>query len=334
MPGQQDRAREILNVLFGITQRMTEGASLEETLGELAEAAAKAVEAESASVLLLDEERMALLARATYGLPPEETRDLSFRLGEGIAGWVAREGVALRLGDAQKDPRFKRIEGQRTEIVSICSVPLVTREGVIGVMTVTAPEADHFDEEDERVLTFLASSVVKDVENARLYRLAVTDSLTRAFNRQYLSERLPKEVERHRRYGDRVSVVLFDVDHFKRVNDVHGHAAGDAVLKAIAELAAALCRETDALVRYGGEEFLLLLPGTTKDGARQMAERLRKRVAHHVVQTESGAITVTLSAGVAELQPKEEARELLARADAALYLAKGRGRNRVEVAGP
>ncbi|RMG12035.1 MAG: GGDEF domain-containing protein [Deltaproteobacteria bacterium] len=333
MPGSQERAREILNVLFGITQRMAQGAQLEETLGELAEAAARAVEAESASVLLLDEERAALLARATYGLPPEEARDLSFRLGEGIAGWVAEQGVSLRLPDARRDPRFKHIEGQKTEIVSMCTVPLATREGAIGVITVTAPKPDHFDEEDERVLTFLAGSVVKDVENARLYRLAVTDSLTRAYNRQYLSERLPEEIERHRRYGDSISVVLFDVDHFKRVNDVHGHAAGDAVLVAIADLARELCRETDSVVRYGGEEFLLLLPKTGREGARQLADRLRRRVAHHVVTTEEGAITVTLSAGVAEVQPEEEAQSLLARADAALYLAKRRGRNRVEVAG-
>jgi diguanylate cyclase (GGDEF)-like protein len=327
------RDREVLAVLFEVTRRLNDGAGLEQVLGVIAEAAARLSGGESASVLLLDETRQSLLVRAHHGLTDAEIDRATFRVGEGLAGWVAAEGTALRLDDAMADPRFKRLEGQSRRIRGVCCVPLSGRDGTIGVMTVTASEAGAFSEEDEAILAFLAASVVKDVENARLYRLAVTDALTGVYNRQFLSERMPAEFERHKRYGDPLTIALVDADHFKAINDSRGHAVGDAVLRVLAQRCLEAVREVDVVVRYGGEEFLLILPRTDRVGGQEVAERLRQRVGSDPVPTSDGAVPVTVSVGVAELIPTDLVpKDLVARADAALYAAKSAGRDRVEVA--
>ena len=331
--GDQKPGPDVFSILFEITQRMARGVPLEEALTEIARAAAEISGGDGCSVMLLDEERTALLSRATFGIPDEEAHLVRFRLGEGIAGWVATHDEPARVGDTASDDRFKALEGQTTRIRSICCVPLSTRDGVIGVITVHSAKKQAYTDEHERLLRFLAASIVKDVENARLYRLAVTDPLTRVYNRQWLFERLPAEVERHRRYGDPLALVMFDVDHFKKVNDTFGHQVGDDALKALAMAALEVVREVDGVVRYGGEEFLVVSPKTDAAGAAVVAERLRERVESVRIPAGDATVKITISLGVAELGPSDrEAADLIARVDAALFEAKNAGRNRVVVA--
>ena len=171
--------------------------------------------------------------------------------------------------------------------------------------------------------------------NAAIQVLSVTDALTKCFNRTYLNQRLPEEIKRSHRYGRPLSVVICDIDHFKKVNDTWGHPAGDAVL---VEFGRALREDVrcdlDWVVRFGGEEFLLILPETDLSGALRMAERIRAAIAAAPVQLERVAIPVTASFGAAELEgespdPHQAAEELLRRADQALYAAKAAGRNRI-----
>ncbi len=333
MADPRGRDNEVLATLFEVTRHLNEGSDLETVLAVIAEAACGLSDADSASVLLLDERREKLLCRASHGLTQHEIDSATFLVGEGLAGWVAEDGGALRLEDASCDSRFKPLPGQDRPIKGLCCVPLTGKEGVIGVMTVTSTRVGSFDESDEGVLSFLAASVVKDVENARLYRLAVTDSLTGVYNRQYLSERLPLEFERHRRYGDPLTIALVDADHFKAINDQHGHPVGDAVLSLLARRCLETVREVDIVVRYGGEEFMLILPQTGREGGREMAERLRERVAAGPMASDDVKVKITVSIGVAEMEPSDsEPRDLIARSDAALYAAKRAGRNRIEVA--
>ncbi len=333
MADPSGKDREVLSTLFEVTRHLNEGADLEAVLAVIAQAACRLVSADSASVLLLDERRESLLCRASHGLERHEVDCATFRVGEGLAGWSAAKSSTLRLPDASSDPRFKRLPGQDRSIRGFCCVPLTGREGTIGVMTVTSERAEAFDENDESILAFLAASVVKDVENARLYRLAVTDSLTGVYNRQYLSEQFPVEFERHRRYGDPLTVAIVDADHFKSINDRFGHTVGDSALRLLAHRCLETVREIDLVVRYGGEEFMLIFPQTNIAGGSEVAERLRERVAGEPLVSNDVRVHLTVSVGVAEMGPSDaEPKALIARADAALYAAKRAGRNRIEVA--
>jgi two-component system, cell cycle response regulator len=165
--------------------------------------------------------------------------------------------------------------------------------------------------------------------NDRLELLATTDTLTGAYSRRKFNELVSGEVERARRYGHSLSLFILDIDHFKLVNDTHGHDAGDIVLRELADIIRAETRSADALARWGGEEFVVLAPGVGDRGCAELAERVRTAVAAHAF---SGVGRVTASLGVAEYARGDTPDMLFARADRALYDAKEGGRDRVEVA--
>jgi diguanylate cyclase (GGDEF)-like protein len=177
---------------------------------------------------------------------------------------------------------------------------------------------------------------------ARIEVLLVTDPLLPLYNRRFLNDQLEKEVARAHRHHRQLSVVIADIDHFKRVNDVYGHLAGDEVLQAFTELLKSQLRVSDWAARYGGEEFVVILPETDVAGAYALAEDIRERCALEPLLTSVGAIPVTSSFGVASLGALDtgpgaegaSSERLLRAADAALYRSKEGGRNRVEVAGP
>jgi diguanylate cyclase (GGDEF)-like protein len=182
------------------------------------------------------------------------------------------------------------------------------------------------------VATYVAAGDAAGRHLEELARLARKDPLTGLPNRRALDEELARAVARAARAGTPLSAVALDVDHFKRVNDLHGHGAGDAVLAAVAARAAAALRAGDLVARTGGEEFVVLLPGANLARAAEAAERIRAAVADEAVVVGGIALSVTVSLGCAELLPGDEGgRSLLARADARLYGAKSSGRNRVSV---
>lgn len=165
----------------------------------------------------------------------------------------------------------------------------------------------------------------------QLYEASVTDALTGAHNREHLDTQLRAELSYSRRHKTDVSLVLFDVDHFKKVNDTYGHPAGDAVLIEIAGAVRKMIRNEDLFARYGGEEFALILRGIDAEGARSVAERMRESVAALEIATERGPIRVTVSAGTASFASLEDKtpESLIGTADRRLYAAKRGGRNRV-----
>ena len=169
-------------------------------------------------------------------------------------------------------------------------------------------------------------------EQAVLLRdLAVVDDLTRLYNRRFLDSRLDYELQRYHRYGAPLSLVLLDVDHFKSVNDEHGHLIGDVVLQHLAQLGLSAIRRVDLFARFGGEEFALLLPSTDVEGARLTAERLRQTIGSRPALTDIGPVPITISAGVATARAgwTGDAEHFIRCADQALYRAKAEGRNRV-----
>jgi diguanylate cyclase (GGDEF)-like protein/PAS domain S-box-containing protein len=167
----------------------------------------------------------------------------------------------------------------------------------------------------------------KQLEND-LEKLATTDRLTQAFNRTKFQEVIERELERAKRYFHPFSVVMFDIDHFKRVNDTYGHAIGDSVLQILTKIVKENLREIDYLVRWGGEEFIFITPETDVEKAIVLAERIRKAIETYKFDQ---AGTITVSFGVAEYKPDDTEDTLIKRADDAMYVAKKKGRNRVEV---
>ncbi len=174
---------------------------------------------------------------------------------------------------------------------------------------------------------------VQQEELDRLQSAVGVDFLTEIPNRRALDDRMEEMMSRAERYGNTFSLIVFDIDHFKAINDAHGHPGGDRILRAIAHLLNDHKRSSDFLARYGGEEFVLLLPETTLDSAQRLAEKTRERMAASNFRFQNEKVRVTLSAGVGELHPgRDTAKALFERVDAALYQAKEEGRNRVKVA--
>ena len=166
---------------------------------------------------------------------------------------------------------------------------------------------------------------------ARLNELAVRDGLTGAYNRRYLMDAVSSEINRAQRAGSRFSVAIVDIDHFKAINDRHGHQAGDAALKRVVAVMRTSLREADSFGRWGGEEFLMLLPDTPAAGAAVTAERVRRCLSSITLPEIAADLHVTASIGIAEWRPDESLNRVIARADQALYRAKGAGRDAVEI---
>lgn len=166
-----------------------------------------------------------------------------------------------------------------------------------------------------------------------VHAMAITDELTHAFNRRHFMNLAAQELGRAKRYQHPLSIIIFDIDNFKDVNDNYGHLCGDAVLREISSTCRTILRQCDVLARFGGEEFILLLPETSESNALKVANRLCQLVAIHVVEYKNAQIRVTISAGVTTFKPTTDTLDdLLNRADQALYLAKRLGKNRLEVA--
>jgi diguanylate cyclase (GGDEF)-like protein len=304
-------------------------------LARISELICEMIGAQSCSVMLLDAARGRLLAKAAYGLRTERVHTLSFAVGEGIAGWVVREKEPALIVDADSDPRFVRLPDQLTPIASMVCVPLLARGEAIGVVSATAPEPNAFDEHDLEMLRFIAATIALDVENVRLHRVAVTDVLTGAYNREFMAQRLPIEIETALSHEQPLSVAMVDVDHFKDINDRYGHDAGDEVLAEIARRLRSAIRGGDVLIRYGGEEFVVLLPRADAGKAWEVGERMRARVAVKTIEVGGIDHMIRISVGIAQMRggkTGESPNELVRRADAAMYQAKKAGRNRVEVA--
>jgi diguanylate cyclase (GGDEF)-like protein len=193
---------------------------------------------------------------------------------------------------------------------------------------------DDFSDEDRMTAVSLASHAVVALDNARLHRIverqALMDGLTGLANRRQCEESLADELARVERFGGSLAIVVADLDWFKDVNDRHGHPAGDSLLREFASLLQENLRDVDLAGRWGGEEFLLILPGTELAGGAQVAERIRAALADRMVLVDRAPIPVTASFGVAAVPPARTASELFAAADAALYEAKRAGKNRVE----
>lgn len=217
-------------------------------------------------------------------------------------------------------------------------LPLSAGGESFGCLALLTQKGVRLAKDQVQTLNAAVNHLALALRNALLYRqvksMADHDGLTRIANRRRFEERLEEEAQRHGRYELPLSLILLDLDHFKNINDTYGHQTGDAVLRGMAGLLLESLRSSDLPARYGGEEFAVILPHTSREQAVFLAERIRQRVSQRNFSETKDPVRLTVSAGVAALEPGARGQDLVSLADQALYLAKNGGRNRVVVAGP
>lgn len=268
---------------------------------------------------------------ASFGFP-ERAGSLRFPLSH---PWLA---AVLASGEPRTFTGEELPDGLQAEL-ALCA-PIAYQERNLGVLVVFDKEAaaglEPFDPEaDVPMLANMASLAATAIENARLYELATVDGLTRLFIRRHFEQRLLEELRRAERYDTQASLLIMDIDHFKRFNDTYGHQTGDEVLKLVARTIRASIRDVDVPGRFGGEELLVLMPETEPAGALIMAERVREAIAAVPLPGPAGEVLhVMVSVGVATFPVHaRDAEALIEAADRALYQSKAQGRNRTTLAG-
>ena len=297
------------------------------------------VGAEQGSLMILDEKDMALAVKAIKGIDKAVLEDLRVRIGEGISGGVAESGSPLIVNDIEESsvPRKNR---SRYKTKSFASIPLKINSKTIGVLNVSDKiTGEVFSAEDRDLLISFASYASIALDRGAYYKMSeefksisITDHLTGLLNRRYLQDRLLEEMERAKRHKEPLTIFMIDIDNFKSFNDRYGHPAGDQILKNMAQAIQEEIRIIDVLVRYGGEEFTVILPATSKTASKTLAERIRKGiedVPYWGAKIPAGE-RLTISLGIATFPDDADSMEaLIERADTALYMAKTRGKNRV-----
>lgn len=257
---------------------------------------------------------------------------------EGIAesyGWDRRNADSLDEKLVNRN-LLQQSEEEGDINLDFIHIPLNVRKKIEGVLALAAPANAVFKRDASSLLQLVQAEATVVLDNARLYEdaklLAITDGLTKIYNHRFFQELFEKEFKRADRYHSGFSLIMLDIDHFKRVNDTHGHLCGDEILKELASLVKGCLRTIDTAARYGGEEFAILLPETTLREAELTAERIRNGVEQHQFMSPDGqGLHITVSQGVTSY-PASDAfsrHDVVAKADSALYRAKGAGRNRV-----
>lgn len=314
-----------------IGKALTSSLDLKEVLAIVMEKISELFQPKNWSLLLLDDESGDLRFEIVVGPGSEKIRDLRLKLGEGVAGWVAREKQPLLVADVSKDERFskKADEVSSFKTQSIICVPLVTRGKCLGAIELlNKVEEGSFVEDDLLVLTTLADYTAIAIENAiffnRVQELTITDDLTKLYNSRFLHSRLGYEVERAKRFKNPISMIFLDLDSFKEVNDSFGHLCGSRLLTEVAQLIIGIIRNVDMACRYGGDEFIILMPETRKENAVLVAEKIRVAIKDAVFLKDDGInIRLTGSFGVASFPEDAFDKDSLIRmADNAMYRVK------------
>lgn len=290
------------------------------------------------AVLMLKEEPEALKVAAAKGFRAAEMLHKTFKPDKSIIGWVIKNSKPLLFSDFQGDKREAPVfPWISLPIRSLICLPLCIKDNTIGVFLIASKKENFFSAYETKIFEVIAAHTATQIQNAMMYqqmeKMATTDGLTGLFNHRHFQETLSRELERAERYNERVSLLLVDIDHFKKVNDTYGHPAGDKILKGVAQILVSSIRGVDAAARYGGEEFAVILVNTDGKGALETAERIRRIIENNKFNTGTASIKITSSLGIAVFPGDTGVddgaqRLLISRADNALYLAKKEGRNK------
>lgn len=325
--------------LISVTSDISSILDLDELLNRIMDKAIELVGAERGVLFLYPEEDTAdriLEIKTTRELTAEEIEEDIFSAIRGIIKKVEGEKSPVIIEDAAADVTLRDDAGViRHGLKSILCVPILLRNTLMGVIYLdNCMVSGLFTKDDLDIVEMVAKQAGISLENAMLYKKAITDRLTGLYNHSFFEESLRKSVNIAVRYNKKLSLLMIDLDNFKKINDEYGHRAGDLLLMSTADLIMKHIRASDIPARYGGEEFAVILPETDIAGAERAADKIRLLVENNNIAYEFGGKTVnlkiTVSIGVAEWRKKEEKTSLIDNADAALYKAKSLGKNRVE----
>jgi diguanylate cyclase (GGDEF)-like protein len=317
-----------LSTLYEVGKAISSILDFQQLQNLILETVARVMRAEKGSLMLLDETERVLTIGVAVGLTDEVTREAKVGLGEPIAGWVIESGNPLFVQDVETDHTFLALKKKNVIRGTLMSVPLKAKDKLLGVLNVSKSIPHSFTDNDFELFKNLANQAAIAIENARLYRYAVTDEMTKLYNHRYFQQRLDEELQRADRYESQVSLIILDVDHFKKFNDTYGHPEGDRVLKTVSRLIEKNIREVDIPARYGGEEFVVICPEKDGEGAMTPANRIRTAIEGFDFRINGQHVPITVSLGVAHYPSQAQSKtELVSLADTALYFSKGNGRN-------
>ena len=325
-----------LLVFHRLTRSLTSSFNLDTILRTILEHMEHTVEAELWTLLMLEEGGDGLYYALAAGEQQQALQGLRVRMGEGVAGWVAEHGETLIVPEASQDPRLQEQNSARPQIVrSVIALPLRGRKGTQGVIEIYNPRTEQMTDYAIAFLHILADHAAIAMENAqdvaKIQQLTITDDTTGLYNVRHLYDVLNRTLNEDLASGKPLSLFFLDLDHFKRVNDEHGHLTGSELLARIGQALQQLSRKQDSCFRYGGDEFVVLLPETSKADAAHQAQHLLQMLMKTRFSLRHGPeLMVSASVGLATA-PDDGAdmHSIIGRADARMYEVKNSGRGRV-----
>ena len=327
----EQKRRAQLEAINAIARQTTAVLDREELLRKVCSLLLHSFDIDHVALTLIENDKLIVAAhegKLTPAMPVGEAMGIN----EGISGRALESGRAVVVQDVAADAGY--LPGFAETRSEMC-LPLITFGKKLGVMCLESAQAGAFQQADIQPLESVADIVATAIQNAIYFEqtkaLADVDGLTGIYNRRFFEKRLVEELGRAARYQNPLSLLMIDIDHFKKINDEFGHLLGDEVLRQVSALFRAQLRKADIICRYGGEEFVILLPETSGEDARAAADKVRRVIEGHAFP--GVPRPVTISAGVAEFPVHGSTRdELVKAADSALYASKQAGRNRVTAA--